>query len=321
MMIDSIDFIINGINYIDFKYLRSKGIEIKSYMRKRNFKTYVFEYKNIKFDFTPIRRYLILETHVNEIIEKDIVTISDKEIYKDRVLKIVKEVITNFDSMKFGFEINRIDYKVDLQFKEEEKVQAYNDILTHYKKNFCYAKQKEQYDTSTYLTNKDGQIHINFYDKYAESNKEEYKNVLRLEIQHNHKFIKAQTIKDYNSREKIIDEYWNEKSMEEFYFKKLREYVYLGTHYKRRKVNELINNSKYNNNYKEKLKKFVLITNRYNITYVQKNIYCRHTVNKYIEMLEKIGINPITIPDGSKYEKLPSLYIIAKQKAENEYYA
>ena len=109
--------------------------------------------------------------------------------------------------------------------------------------------------------------------------------------------------------------------MEEFYFKKLREYVYLGTHYKRRKVNELINNSKYNNNYKEKLKKFVLITNRYNITYVQKNIYCRHTVNKYIEMLEKIGINPITIPDGSKYEKLPSLYIIAKEIAENEYYA
>ena len=319
-MIDSIDLIINGIDYIDFKYLRSKGITIKNYTQKRNFKTYVFEYKNIKFDFSPIRRYLILETHVNEIIEKDIVTISDKEIYKDRVLKIVKEVITNFDSMKFILEINRIDYKVDIQFSQKEEIQVYNDILTHCKKNFYYAKQKEEYDTSTYLTNKSGQIHINFYDKYAESNKEKYKNVLRLEIQHSHKFIKAQTIKDYGSREKIIDEYWNQKSMEEVYFKKLREYVYLGTHYKRRKANELIDNSNYSNNYKGKLKKFVFMINKYNITYVQKNIYWRGTVKKYIEMLEQIGINPIVIPDDSKYEELPSLYKIAKGIAENKYY-
>ena len=149
-MIDSVDLIIIGLNYIDFKYLRSKGITIKQYRRNRNagcFLAYTFDYKNLHFTFVPLLKYLIIKTHADIVLGKDIITISDKEIYKDRVLEIVKEVISDFN---FTLEIDRIDYKVDLQFSKKEKVQAYNDILTHCKKNFYYAKKKEQYDTSTY---------------------------------------------------------------------------------------------------------------------------------------------------------------------------
>ena len=37
-------------------------------------------------------------------------------------------------------------------------------------------------------------------------------------------------------------------------------------------------------------------------------------------MLEKLGINPVTLDNDSNFESLESLYVLAKEKAQNDYF-
>lgn len=314
-MIDSIDLIIYDIEWIDFRYLRSLGIIIKGKVERH--KMYWFKYKNITFKFYPTKKYLLIMTNTKDILEKKDTTLTDKIIYKEIVLKIIKEILNT--NKRIGIYLSRIDYVIDIKCNDKEMADTYMDILKCCKTKYKYMKQKQKFKTSMYLKTKSGQFRLNFYNKYDESKKKEYENTLRLEIQVNPTKLKSE--RKRNGIPNILDAYWNVQKMEEIYFEMLKEYAYTGKYYKRKEINKRIEFSKYKKSYKEKLKKFVLMISRYGSQgIIDKKIYSRLTIKKYIEMLLQIEINPIPIPEYSTYDELNNLYDIAVYIAKSKYF-
>ena len=83
---------------------------------------YVFNYKNVSFKYSIRFKYLLVITHVAEILEKDVVTLSDKSEYKNRVLNVLKEILKG---KKFSIELHRIDYKVDIKMYSQQMLDEY----------------------------------------------------------------------------------------------------------------------------------------------------------------------------------------------------
>ena len=96
-----------------------------------------------------------------------------------------------------------------------------------------------------------------------------------------------------------------------------------------------INKSNHTQNWKSKLKVFVSTISKYGVANViaknnseisnsSKNIkhkmWSSKIVEEYIKKLESIGINPITLNNNSKFDELESLYKLAKDKANKDYF-
>ena len=89
-----------------------------------------------------------------------------------------------------------------------------------------------------------------------------------------------------------------------------------------KQAKKLINQSNLSKDKKEKLKKFLSAVEKYRGV---KNVYkhkwcCEETGKKYIQWLNNLGINPITIDNNSKYDTLPNLYKLALATAEKNYF-
>ena len=286
---------------------------------------YVFNYKNASFKYSIRFKYLLVITHVAEILEKDVVTLSDKSEYKNRVLNVLKEILKG---KKFSIELHRIDYKVDIKMYSQQMLDEYIKQLNKHNSRFHYMKKRYIYGSSIYLTTKTGQLTFNFYDKYKEQLErkgkynEKFKYVLRLEIQNRPAKLKAQLKR--NNKDKTLDNYYCKEGMEENYFDLLSKYLYEGGDYYRiGKAKRIINSSRNSSkNWKKKLKKFLEAVDKngtVQVTY--KNKYCCEDTGKvYIEKLNKLGINPITLDNISSYNKLDNLVKIARDIAKNQYY-
>lgn len=313
-MIDSIDLIIFDIDWLPFAYLRTLGITIKSKIER--FKMYWFEYKGLKFKFCPRQRYLLIITKVGNILEKQDITLSDELIYRNRVLNVIKEILGKGRLIKIY--LSRIDYKVDIKLESKEMVKLYISLLQKCKYFYKYTRVRKKYETSMYLSNKSGQFALNFYDKEEESKEPKYKNILRLEIQVKTSKIKKEIKKGvYN----LLGVYWSKSAMIKYYFKLLKGFLYLGDYYKIKEINKQIQLSNYSKSYKLKLKKFVSEVDKYGIQgVINKKIYCVKTIKKYIQMLSNLKINPIPIPKESEYNYLNSLYNMAVEIAQNQYF-
>lgn len=96
-----------------------------------------------------------------------------------------------------------------------------------------------------------------------------------------------------------------------------------------------INKSKHTKSWKTKLKDFATVVNDYGVAdtiandnkeIAEKSKNSKHhkysykTVENYIEMLEKLGINPVTIDNNSKFDKLESLYTLIENVAQEKYF-
>lgn len=96
-----------------------------------------------------------------------------------------------------------------------------------------------------------------------------------------------------------------------------------------------INKSKHTKSWKTKLKDFATVVNNYGVAdtiandnkeIAEKSKNSKHhkysykTVENYIEMLEKLGINPVTIDNNSKFDKLESLYTLIENVAQEKYF-
>lgn len=348
-MIDTLDLIIYGVKRLDFKYLKNLGIIIKPYKDKKIYDYqinnltiqefneiirdtirdvgYTFNYKNINFKYNVRHKYLLLTTKVSKIIEKDIITLSDKTRYKEKVEECIREVL----KVPYQIYIARIDYMVDIKMESDEKVQEYIKLLNKHNNRYFYMKKKKNYDgedykTSIYLTNKTGQLTLNFYNKYREqitkdNYKNNYKGVLRLEVQNKPARIKAQKYKE-NGRDSTLNSYYSKESMIDNYFNVIRPYLYLGDYYKLRGAKKIINASEKSKKWKKKLKEFLNAVAKYGtVKGVYENKFCcEDTGKKYVSILEQLGINPVTIDETSKYDYLPNLYKMALEVAEKKYF-
>lgn len=150
-----------------------------------------------------------------------------------------------------------------------------------------------------------GQTNINFYDKYQELKDVKgiedirYKNVWRFEVQ-----VKQKKLYNNLTRygiERTLDNYWSLHNFDENYFEFLNEYFLLGSYYRIDVCREKIKKSTYSKTVKKNLCQLVTRINRMGMTETKKKYgYNYMSWNKYIGLLNNIGVNPVTIDMGSE---------------------
>ncbi len=478
-MIDSINYILNGVRYLDIPKLVTLGITYHNlrYKKGTNGKMYVsygnvtestekefavsgigFNYNNMYFRYLPQFDCILITTNVHKILGKTNILLSDRDNYIRHIDYVVKLL---FNAEFSQLELHRIDYCVDLEL-DYKVMYEYLQLLYKHKSAYQHINRINNYETSIYITSLYGQKSINIYDKYqCEKDKyikayqkaynrngisleeyqetypaeyEKYKNIFRIEVQNTKKLIKQQSqeLQKDKTKDLIIEHkvnkslygYWNQKSMETYYFDFLEPFLYKGTYYKLKKAKqmikkeetivingkeesisesikaelkefieivneygitnaiqdkdkkadtipkwcgaticqyktdlealginivkisirerkhlkkekEIIEKSNHSKDWKAKLIEFIVAVGKYGITEVtaEKNkeitsygkikehkTWCETTVNKYIGILEKLGINPVTLDNDSEFDSLESLYTLAQDTAKEKYF-
>ena len=91
-----------------------------------------------------------------------------------------------------------------------------------------------------------------------------------------------------------------------------------GDYYRLSIVEEKINSSSYSQTIKKNLIRFIRQINLVGITNVSKNM-SYNTCKKYIEILTKLDINPITIDEHSSFDCIPNILNRVIEIAETKF--
>lgn len=349
-MIDSINLIIYSINWINIKILKSLGIRVDKYINKTmetdNIKTitavtediadeewirnkdygYLFYYKQVWFKFSVKKKYMLLITNAHKILNKEIVTLNNLKSYENEINNILNEIIPDIE---YEIYLSRIDYHVDIQLESKEEMETYLKLLNKHNKRFHYMKKNKEYETSVYLTTKQGQFTINIYNKEQEQiNKygikdDTYKNILRLEVQNKPDRIRVQSKRENEPIARKLENYFCKEQMENGFFELLSKYLYEGDYITKKSAKQIINrNETLKKSQKERLKNFLDIVAEATPreVYEKEKFFCEDTVKRYIKILNKLGINPVTIESAAPYKKLENLVKRARKIAEDKYF-
>lgn len=310
-MIDSINQVVENIKYLDRNYLKNMlNIYVNETKDEKGNPIYYFNYRDIKFIYHVVGRNLRLETTTHKILEKRDITLSDKEIFENKINGILNNIL-NTKNIKYSTKQTRNDYYTDVFVGIKTRV--YMEQLKKHSSTFRRMKRKKKFKSSAYLETDTGRT-LNLYDKetcikdkaqkkikkikkkykhseqlknfkikeiedYANQQCDLYKGILRLEIQ-----IPKRTLRLYEKTSKKankndenvaiayrkIDYYWNKKSMQKHYFDVLRRYLYEGDYYKLSKAINIIQNSNMTNKWKEKLICFLGIIKYYGIDIIKR---------------------------------------------------
>ena len=373
IMIDSINFILNGVPYLDIPKLVALGITYYPlrYKKGTNGKMYVsygnvtestekefavsgfgFYYNNMYFRYLPQFDCIIITANVHKVLGKADILLSDRDNYISQIDYVVNLLFNvNFSQL----ELHRIDYCVDLEL-DYKVMYEYLHLLYKHKSAYQHINRINNYETSIYITSLYGQKSINIYDKYkCEKDKyikayqkaynktgislaeyqethpadyEKYKNIFRIEVQNTKKLIKqqAQELQKQKSKDTYLDfvaehkinksiyGYWNQESMETYYFDFLEPFLYKGTYYKLKRAKQMIKKAKtivingkeesISENDKTQLKEFITVVNQYGITNAIQNKdtkadttpkWCGATISQYMDDLEALGINVLKL--------------------------
>ncbi|MCX0367873.1 hypothetical protein [Clostridium perfringens] len=286
--------------------LREWGFTQIQLISKKVDKKYKYNIMQMKIILNPKR---LIDSKSNSIM---------LNIDKERVIEVFNrriKIIHNTLPLLEHWTTNRVDYALDiftgdvekyiLLFQRGDKPKAFNEL-------YCNkSKTRKQRKGSFYLFSES--VNINFYNKEDESMKkngdvERIRGILRLEVQC--KKVRTNYIKKKNKFESKQLKYYfieheSQKQIKEYY----RKTVGVGDYYKLEKAIELVNKSNYSNSIKSKLiKTLKLVSKHRSIWKARNNRSCSEkSFNKYLRLLRKMNINPVTIPIRWETEKLPNI--------------
>lgn len=309
-IIDSLNFTLIGVIK---KHLYNFDTTFK---RCRKDFVYTRNYKGVHFNFFLLHNCLTLTTHTSKVLRRDNVKEDDIIEYLNNLETIIKEVV---NINKINLKLTRCDYNIDLKVSSQEELKEIFVLLNKHHKKFKYIESKQDYPNSVYLCKPKGSIGINIYDKFSQIlneynyEDENFRNVVRIELQ-----LKKRKIQRLYKKQDIardIKEYWCRETMEQQYFDYLKDYLYVGDYYKLSKAKEIIFSSAYSNTIKKGLIKFVTEINHYGITPTSKN-YSYGTSKKYIQLLNELKLNPITINDDCNIDMIENILNRARRVAE-----
>lgn len=292
------------------------------YMNLSNFIQYsptelYYNYKNgIKFTYNCKHYTLTITTTAEAVLGKIDITLGDYTEYMKRIKKIITEVIgRNIEDNELI--LKRIDYKVDIKLTDTE-MKIFKQLKDKHYYKYKYMSSKTDYETSVHLDNKSGQTNINSYDKYEESQDIRYWNIWRIEVQVKKAKLRKNLIR--YGIERTLENYWNIDSFNENYFDFLQDYFFLGDYYRLDLARELIRKSPYSKTVKVNLCKFVTKINKVGMTCTkEKYNYNYVTMKKYIDLLNNIGVNPVTINNDSDVTFMENM-LTKSRKVVNEKY-
>lgn len=298
-MEDTIDFI-SKIKPIDINWSKFKKI------RKDVYKCY---YKKVLFNYFVKSQTLLIITNIHKILNKSDITITDTNIYIRKLEAIIRQVLR---TSNFKLVLSRLDYCIDLKIEPKE-LQEILMMIQKYRTTYKHMKM-QKYKTGIALYSKTG-LGLILYEKGEESKLDIYKNTLRIEVRYKKNNLKAIEYQTGLSRE--LENFSTKDMMLELCFEKiLKNYLYVGDYKSLDIANKEIEKSNYSNTIKKNLKKFLYLTNIEGLQ-CATNTMSKNSIAKYINYLEKLGINPITTIES---EKIKSLYNRALEKAEEKYF-
>ena len=301
-MIDSINFKIENIDYLDFKQLYEKGIRVDD-ITTTNPKTgfinmcYVFKYKGATFKFNRSNGTILIYASPHKILNKRDIKLSD---FKEYELRLNEILIKIFGTSNINIQLDRIDFCCDISLTEDE-AKTYISILRFNRIRYRYMKQKKTYLTYIYIKTERGKTNLNIYIRQPKTKSEIDRGIFRIEVQCKRKLIKS----EYDKYEipKVLEYYWSEEAMEEYFFNFLKGYLYEGDYHTIENAKKIINTSDYKPNMKRKLKNFIKHVSLYYLSNLMDPEFCKDvrlhysygTINNYIKKLNAINVNPITI--------------------------
>lgn len=286
--------------------LREWGFNQIQLISKKVDKKYKYNMMQIKIILSPKR--LINNNNDNIMLNDDSENVM--RIFNERIKRI-----HNTLPLLENWVVNRIDYAIDIFTKNVEEYivlfQMGDKPKVFYELYCNKSKKRKQRNGSFYLVSKS--VNINFYNKENERiNKNGYSGnmnrVLRLEVQckkmrtdyikKKNKFISKQ-LKYY------FTELESEKQIKEYYLKTVGR----GDYYKLKKAIELVAESNYSNLTKNKLIRTLnLISECGGIWKARDSVkWSEKSFHKYLELLRKLDINPVTIPENWRLENLPNI--------------
>lgn len=182
-MIDSINFILNGVQYLDIARLMALGIDYYPlrYIKGINGKMYVkygnvteetdkkfavsgigFSYNDMYFRYLPQFDCILITANVHKVLGKVDILLSDRDTYISQIDYIVKLL---FNAEFSQLDLHRIDYCVDIEMDCNVMYEYIHQLYKH-KAEYQHIKRINNYETSIYITSLYGQKSINIYDKY-----------------------------------------------------------------------------------------------------------------------------------------------------------
>lgn len=323
MIIHTVSFRIE-LGFDDNLALMRKVKESKTMFKAKykngRFIQYSASYGNIRLNFNPskYKHHLIIECEVNKIIGESYVVEKDLDKFEKKFTKIVQEFfLINFPIFISEYPLFRIDYKYDVRFQNDQELHIFYEIISKVKDR-CYnlnrIKPDDEDKTSLYYRPKGkidekgknhykrGRMNLNGYHRYNYTNKEEDKNVVRLEVQVFSKKINLE-FKKYRITKELVN-YWNENSYNE-YMEVYEDILYTQDYYRidiaLQKIKEV---EKMRPSTKKRICKLLVLINEFGETMARKKFskeYSQSAFYRDMKKLKELGINPITF--GNMQEK------------------
>lgn len=153
------------------------------------------------------------------------------------------------------------------------------------------------YETSIYHSSKSKSMII--YDKEVERNQKKVriesheKDILRYEVKLLNSHLYYQMRQNNIKRE--LKNYWNFSLFKEYFTKEFKPILFYGDYYKLYDITKILNKTKLPKKHIEGIKAFLITISRYGVSKA-KSDYTYYMFNKYINILEELGVNPIIIP-------------------------
>ncbi len=219
--------------------------------------------------------------------------IAETDYYK------VEDFLNKFCMENFGeildLILTRIEYRYDAVLSPVER----EFFLRRYKKiiDKRYFAEKKTFNTSIYHSNKSKSKIV--YDKQSERDAkgvkiESYeKNVLRYEVKLLNRHLYYNMKK--HGIERNLKNYWNQNIYREYFTKEFKPILYDGDYYKLYDIMKILDSADLREKEIAAIRELLLLASRKGISEAKK-YYSRYMFNRYLSILEELGVNPIVIP-------------------------
>ena len=239
-----------------------------------------------------------------ELLERPQIESKDIHIILEKINKIVGAVLNRC----FKLELNRIDYRYDVVVESKMARNLLLKLLKKASDRSSYMKKIDKYKgTVRYFAKSKSN---NIYDKENERKskgqevKEYEKCIMRFEAQVKKPHLRYKKIK--NNIQLELEEYFTFEKYKEYMEKMIIKVVGKGDFYNFYHAKKIINNSSIKDKYKKEIIEFLNYTSVKRSLSKTKEAYGRYKYDKYMDILEELGVNPIIIPEKEKVSYLPN---------------
>jgi len=276
----------------------------------------IYPYARFSIYRTPIGRpYLSLIIDCMKLLNKSDMVDEDYLKLERNIKQILMDIFGHINHFDFHT-LKEIDYKIDTIVENEKHREQLFKLYNKLTKSFRFQKFKNGHTTDNkefniYMTtiyHLSDAIIVRCYDKEQERiDKGEpvlphEMGVMIFEIAVKQKHIYYRSDKKHcpDPIDRKLKEWFKEEIWEQYFSYYLSPIYKSGDFYKLSKARSIINSSTLNPSMKTKLIEFLKTISRGDLDTPLKKGMNRKTYNSRIKRLEKLGINPILIPENTK---------------------